>query len=111
MRKWKKVLGYLSSIQVLSEQPFTHLESILKYAATFKNAYLLKAGHICRSDCFIEKGLLRCFYIKDDHEVCSWFMKDGDVITSGEIFYQQKVSYESIQAVEDRVLYSIEHWI
>ena len=67
----------------------------------------MKAGHVSRDICFISKGLLRCFYLIDDKEVCSWFMKEGDVIVSVESFFQQKESYESIQVLEDCTLYYI----
>lgn len=72
-----------------------------------KKDYLLRAGHVSRNICFIAKGLLRCFYFKDGEEVSSWFMKEGDVIISVESFFTQKESYESIQALEDSLLYYI----
>lgn len=65
---------------------------------------LLKAGHICRNIYFIDQGLLRCFYMQNGQEVCSWFMKEGDVIISVESFFDQRESYESIQALEDTAL-------
>ncbi|WP_276502909.1 Crp/Fnr family transcriptional regulator [Terrimonas pollutisoli] len=95
------LLEYLSSIHPMSQGLINYLGDHLKARQLSKRNYLLKAGHICRTVCFIEKGLLRCFYIKGDSEVCSWFMKEGNVIFSIESFYQQKASYESIQALED----------
>jgi CRP/FNR family transcriptional regulator, anaerobic regulatory protein len=68
---------------------------------------ILKAGHICQHIYFIERGLLRCFYLNNDQEVCSWFMKEGDVIASVESFFEQKESYEYIQALEDSTLHYI----
>lgn len=101
------LLKYLNSIQPLSEGLTEHLKSILKFKSVSKKDFLLKAGRVCRSICFIHTGLLRCFYINDDTEICSWFMKEGDVIISVESFFQQKESYESIQALEDCVLFYI----
>jgi CRP-like cAMP-binding protein len=72
-----------------------------------KKEILLRAGRICQHIYFIEKGLLRCYYMQGQHEVCSWFMKEGDVIASVESFFDQKESYESIQAVEDSVVHYI----
>ena len=51
--------------------------------------------------------MLRCYYQKNDLEVSSWFMKDGDVIISVESFYLRRASYEWIQALEDCELFYI----
>ena len=99
----------LNSIQPMSDGLVNHLAQILKSRQLRKKEYLLKAGHICRVVGFIEKGLLRCFYVKGEVEVSTWFMKEFDVIISIESFYQQKESYESIQALEDTVLYYISY--
>lgn len=103
----EQLLYFLSSIHPLSDDLKDYLFRHLKTQELSKKALLLKAGHICRNVYFIEKGLLRCYYDKEHHEVSSWFMKEGDFIISIESFYQQKESYESIQALEDSVLYSI----
>ena len=105
----EQLLHYLNSIHPLSSSLHQHLFSILKVKELSKKGFLLKAGHTCRHIWFVKKGLLRCFYIKGETEVCSWFMKETDVIVSIESFFQQKESYESIQALEDAVLYYIEY--
>jgi CRP/FNR family transcriptional regulator, anaerobic regulatory protein len=102
-----ELLHFLQSIHSLSDGLKQHLAVILKERRLYKKDYLLKAGHVSRNICFIAKGLLRCFYIKDEHEVCSWFMKEGDVIVSVESFFKQQESYETIQALEDCLLYYI----
>lgn len=96
-----ELLNYLSLIHPLSEQLRQYLADNLELLILPKKAFLLKHGKICRNIYFIQKGLARCFYIKDDKEVSSWFMKEGDVIISVESFFKQQPSYESIQALED----------
>ena len=103
------LLNFLNGIHPLSDGLQNYLFEILKTKELKKKDFLLKAGHVCRNVCFIEKGLLRCFYTKADAEVSSWFMKEGDVIISIESFYQQKESYESIQAIEDSIVYFISY--
>ncbi|MCW3091392.1 MAG: Crp/Fnr family transcriptional regulator [Ferruginibacter sp.] len=105
----EKLFTLLNSINRLSYSLTEHLEAILKTKQLGKKDYLLKAGHICHQICFIETGFVRCFYLSGDSEVCSWFMKEGDVIISIESFFQQKESYESIQALEDCTIYYIEY--
>lgn len=98
------------SIGILSDSLKAHLATVIKLKKISKKDYLLKAGHVCRNICFVEKGLLRCFYhIREETEVSSSFMKEGDVIISIESFFGQKESYESIQALEDCTLHYINY--
>lgn len=102
-----ELLCFLESMHPMSDELKQHLAATLKEKRLTKKEYLLKSDHVSRNICFIAKGLLRCFYLKDENEVSSWFMKEGDVIVSVESFFQQKASYESIQALEDCLLYFI----
>jgi CRP/FNR family transcriptional regulator, anaerobic regulatory protein len=95
------VLQSLNAIYPLSADLKEHLTLILKSGELKRKDFLLKAGHVCKNIYFIEEGLLRCFYLQGQQEVCSWFMKEGDVIASVGSFFDQKESYESIQALEN----------
>jgi CRP-like cAMP-binding protein len=103
----KELLELLNGVFPLSDALQNHLQDVVRFREIKKKDYLLKAGHISRNLYFIQTGLLKCFYIKDDVEVCSWFMKEGDIIVSIESFYDQRPSYESIQALEDCELFYI----
>jgi CRP/FNR family transcriptional regulator, anaerobic regulatory protein len=103
------LLQYLESIYPLSDECKERLASILRLKELPKKELLLRAGHICQHIYFIQKGLLRCFYYRNDVEISSWFMREGDVIVSVESFFYQKTSYESIQALEDCEMYYISY--
>lgn len=103
------VLHYLNAIHPLSAGLMDYLQSNLKTRELLRRDYLLRTGQVCRIICFIERGLLRCFNVTGEQEVCSWFMKEGDVIISVESFYHQKESYEAIQALEDCTLHYISY--
>ena len=105
----KQLLDLLNRIHPLSKPLEDFLGEHLKLKELRKKEFLLKAGHVSRYIYFIESGLLRCFYIRHEAEVCSWFMKEGDVIISVESFFTQRPSYESIQALEDCELYYISY--
>ena len=104
-----EMLYFLQSIHPLSPQLLDYLSKNLHHRQLLKKDYLLKAGHVSRSVYFIQQGLLRAFYMRGDTEVTSWFMQEGDVSLSIESFYEQKKSYESIQALEDCSLYYIDY--
>lgn len=103
----EQLLQYLNSIHPLSPSLIEYLTINLKTKNLQKKDFLLKKGHISKDICFIHSGLLRCFYLIDEKEVCSWFMKEGDVIISVESFFNQTESYEAIQALDDCILHYI----
>lgn len=105
----KELLQLLENIHPLSGELKEFLFEHLVVMEVSRKNFILKRGRICHNIYFIGKGLVRCFYLKDDKEVSSWFMKEGDVIISVESFLNQSVSYESIQALEDTELYYLNY--
>jgi CRP-like cAMP-binding protein len=72
-----------------------------------KKDYLLKEGEICKEIFYVQKGLLRVYIINDGKEVNTWFVKEGDFITSISSFHKQKPSEHYIDALEDCEIISI----
>ena len=68
---------------------------------------LLTDGKICNKVYFIEQGIARAFYYKDDQDTTSWLMKEGDWIISVHSFYGQRPSHENIELLEDSILTSL----
>jgi CRP/FNR family transcriptional regulator, anaerobic regulatory protein len=104
-----KLLQYLENIHPLTDGLRDELHRIVTAAKIKKKGYLLKSGRVCNNIYFIEEGLLRCYYIKNQTEVCSWFMKEGDIAISIKSFFEQTSSYENIQALEDTLVYYISY--
>jgi CRP-like cAMP-binding protein len=105
----ESLLAFLNSIYPLSPNLREHLSNVLKKRDFARGEYLLQAGRVSSHIYFIEKGLIRCFYRKGDKEICSWFMKEYDVIISVQSFFKQKPGYENIQAMEDCVVHYISY--
>lgn len=104
-----EILHFIESLYPLSPQLIDYLSQNLKHKKLLKKEFLLKAGHVSRSVYFIQQGLLRAYYMKGDTDITSWFMREGDFSVSIESFYEQKKSYESIQALENCSLYYIDY--
>jgi CRP-like cAMP-binding protein len=96
----EELFKLLNSICPVTEDLREHIEKILKTRKLKEGDHLLKAGQICKNIFFIEKGLLRCYYLIDDAEINNWFMMENDVIISVKSFFAQVPSYEYIQAIE-----------
>ncbi len=103
------LLRYIRTIQPLSEALRDHLEDSIRQKTLARKDFLLKAGQVCTNVYFVEKGLLRSYYIKEDKEISSGFYKEGDVCLAIESFLSQQYSQENIHALEDSVLYYLSH--
>lgn len=100
------LFDFLESIAPLSADLRDYLTLTTKSKAINKKQFLVKAGRVCEHVYFIEKGLVRCFYIDDDREISSWFIKEGQAIIV-DSFCNQLPSHVSIQAIEDCQVYYI----
>ena len=95
--------------------PFSHdeLNDILSHFTkknVRKNETLVKAGEICRNLYFVEKGMGRSYYLKEDgKEVTQWFFGQGVFMSSADSFFNQSASYYYVEILEDSILYSISH--
>lgn len=103
----EELLTFLNSIYPLEKGSIDFLNKNLKWIEIPKKDFILKSGHICRNIYFIKTGLLRSFHVMDDREISSAFMKEGELILSVESFFNQSISNESIQALEDCFLFYI----
>lgn len=83
----KEFFEMLNSIHPVSEELKGHLLCVLKTITIKKKGFLLLEGQVCQDICYIEKGLIRCFYNINSEEVCSWFMTERNLIVSVESFF------------------------
>lgn len=104
-----ELLNMLNSITPLSLELQLHLKDIIKYKEYSKDSFLLKPGKICENICFIQKGLVRVYYENAENEICPWLLREGDIAISVVSFFDQEPSFESIQALEDTMVYYITH--
>src|ERR1700733_8934038 len=102
----KKLIECLETIAPLSSPLRVHLYNILKLTDIQKRKILVRPGQACDRMYFIESGLLRGSRVQDDRESSTWFMKEGDVMTSVVSYYKVMPSTEYVYAMEDSRLYS-----
>jgi CRP-like cAMP-binding protein len=105
----EEIFAYLNSIHPIHLETKDYLLENLTPMEVPRKKLILRQGHICRNIYFISRGLLRCYYLREGKEICSWFMKEGDVIISVESFFNQKESKENIQALEESFLYFLSY--
>lgn len=72
-----------------------------------KNKVLVDAGQIGRSVYFIQKGIARAYCEGKDNQITFWFGLEGDFVFSYNSYINGQAGYESIELLENSVLYEI----
>jgi CRP-like cAMP-binding protein len=108
----QEMLGYLGSLWPLEKELIADLEPILQFETVKRWKYLLEPGQVNDRLYYIHKGLLRCFYMKEeegkpDKDVSTQFMRERDVCVSVLSFYGRAQSFEYIEVMEPCEVFSI----
>ena len=79
----------------------------LKMVSLDKGSFLLKAGQVCDSYFFIEKGAVRLYYLKAEKEYTVWIGTEGQIFTDLESYLSQTASRLTIEAIKPTIAYTI----
>jgi CRP-like cAMP-binding protein len=99
-------------LQNFSDLPIDVIDAIEKVTEKTelpKRHILLKKGKICNHLYFLEKGLVRNYFEEDDKELTNDITVDGAFVTSFSSFISQTPSVETIELLEDSILYAIHY--
>jgi CRP/FNR family transcriptional regulator, anaerobic regulatory protein len=105
----EKVISFLNGLHPVSSALEAELQNRLRFTRKKKNEFLLYEGEVCRYAWYLEKGLVRCYYTRDEREVTTWFLEEDHVIVLFESLFGQKKSLFNLQALEDCELYAIHY--
>jgi CRP-like cAMP-binding protein len=83
------------------------LESILVPKKYAKGEKVLKEGDVCRSIIYIDKGLLRQYYLKNGKEVTEYLAVEGTIMMSIESLFRETPSLQQIEAIEPTIIYEL----
>lgn len=83
------------------------LESILVPMKYAKGDMILKEGEVCRNIYFIDKGLVRQFYIKHSKEVTEHIGDDRSVFMCIESLFREVPTQLQVEALEPTVVYAL----
>jgi CRP/FNR family transcriptional regulator, anaerobic regulatory protein len=97
----EKVLEYLNSVGRMRLALHDHLHVILTPRHYRKGAEILARGAVCGEIFFLSSGMVVGLKWQKGKQVTTWIMREGDVVTSPESFFDQTPSTERIIAVED----------
>jgi CRP-like cAMP-binding protein len=93
-------------IQV-SESLETELRSRTEKRVFQKGEVVHNSNAICTETYFIQKGLLRLYFSRNDKEISEYFCSEGEWINSPRSFMFSQLDCYSIDAIENAETYSI----
>ncbi len=103
----EKIRTYLNSVYPLSKAAWTFLETHLVKMELKEGEVLLRPGETCTLLWFVMEGLLRSYEHFDLKDYCNWFMEKNDIATSVVSFFEEVPTEETVEALEDSVVYGI----
>jgi CRP-like cAMP-binding protein len=105
----QSLFDHIRQFAKLSKPAIQGMSAALQKMELAKGEFLITEGKICQHIYFLEQGCLRGFYNLDGKEITYWFAFENNFVTSFYSFITRKPSVESIQLLEDSVLWSISY--
>jgi CRP-like cAMP-binding protein len=98
---------YFDQFNPLSEAAKVAIQGICTVQKIKKGQDLQPIGHTCRTIYFIQKGLARIYYFKDDIDITESFALEHQIIARVESLFSGKPSRKGIQMLEDSEVVAI----
>ncbi|ALO48168.1 Crp/Fnr family transcriptional regulator [Hoylesella enoeca] len=83
------------------------LESILVPMKFAKGAMVLNEGEVCKNIYYIDKGLLRQFYYKNDKELTEHLGVENTIVMCIESLFQEEPTHLMVETLESTILYAL----
>lgn len=96
---------FITNYTSISDTDWEQVERCITRLEMPKHTLVLAEGTICRYLYFLESGLLRFYILKDGNEVTKYFTDVPYVFTSQKSFTSQQSAQESIETLEDSVMW------
>lgn len=83
------------------------LESVLVPKKFAKNEIVLSEGQVCKDILYIDKGMIRQFYFKNNKELTENIGTEGSIIMCIESLFKEEPTKLQIQALEPTIAYAL----
>lgn len=106
----QNLIEHLKKYISLTAEEIDLFSTFVKLKTIKKKEFLLREGQICTANCFVEKGLLRMFFINEKGiEQVTHFALENWWLADYMSFIMQSPSQFYIQTVEDSEIVCLEH--
>jgi len=101
--------NFLKQFPHYTPERFEELSPFLSTVELKTNDYFLKSGQTSKQLGFIEKGLVRIYYLHEGKEITKCFCRENSITCSYSSLIRQMPSESSIQAMEDTKLIKLSY--
>jgi CRP-like cAMP-binding protein len=91
----------------MTHEELDTLESILVPKRFSKGEMILKEGEVCENIYYIDKGLIRQFYFKNDKQLTEHIGSDGEIFMCIESLFKEEPTRLQVEALEPSCIYLI----
>lgn len=95
-----QLFKYFEKYSLLSDQAKTVIQAICTTQTIKKNKDLQPIGHTCKTIYFINQGLARIYYYKDEIDITESFAFENQIVARVESLFSGKPSMKGIQMLE-----------
>jgi CRP-like cAMP-binding protein len=103
------VIEFCNRLSPLTEEASKELTQILNTKTYQKGDYLLKSGQICKHLYYIDQGLTKTFFYKEDKEFIMRFFHENLMFTVLDSYVTQTPTHYMILALEPTAITSISY--
>ena len=83
------------------------LESIIVPKKYAKGEMILREGETCEDISYIDRGLIRQFYFKNDKELTEHIGSDGEIFMCIESLFREEPTHLQVEALEPSMIYCL----
>ena len=83
------------------------LQSVLVPMKFAKGEMILKEGEVCKNIYYVEKGLVRQFYFKNNKELTEYMAVEGNIIMCIESLFREEPTRLQVEALEPTIIYAL----
>jgi CRP-like cAMP-binding protein len=94
---------------LLSEESLHALQAIKQVFHLKKYQYFLRENEVCNYWGYVDSGLLRIFYYKDNRDITEYFMPEGAKFSSLESYFKRIPSHLIIEALEPSSVFAFHY--
>lgn len=102
-------IKFLGKMSTLRNEAIKDLNAVISEESFRKGDYLLQQGEVCRQLYYLQSGLVKLYFYKEDKEFIMRFFPENSFFTGLDSYLTQTSSSYSIQALEPTIVNFITH--